>query len=175
MKGYGISGMENRIEFAEEILAGSIEGFHRYCLFGDVRPDYVSRNLCEMLGCSAEELLAPDDGYAQRVHPEDRASYRALQGFSTLADVTAIRRETEELREISRTVPCGILKYTCEESPRVTYINDQMLRMLRFDNRTSTQLQQYRQNIYLMIPLENRAQFQRFLGKVYADGRPLSG
>lgn len=215
MKGYGISGMENRIEFAEEILAGSIEGFHRYCLFGDVRPDYVSRNLCEMLGCSAEELLAPDDGYAQRVHPEDRANYRAflnslmqkearktleyrllrsdgsvlyvqdtmvshssdhgMQGFSTLADVTTICCETEELRQISRTVPCGILKYTCEESPRVTYINDQMLRMLRFDNRTSTQLQQYCQNIYLMIPLENRAQFQQFLGKVYADGRPLSG
>lgn len=215
MKGYRFLSMENRIDFAEEILADSIEGFHRYCLSGAARPDYVSRNLCEMLGCSAEELLVSGDGYAQRVHPEDRERYRAflasmaqrevrrtleyrllrqdgsvlyvqdtmvsrcgeqgMQGFSTLADVTAIRRETEELREISRTVPCGILKYTCEESPRVTYINDQMLHMLRFDDRTSAQLQQYRQNIYLMIPLENRSQFRRFLGKVYADRRPLSG
>lgn len=212
--------MSNPIEFAADILENDIDGFHRYCFAAPVHLDYVSRSLCEMTGCSAEELLSVhDDGYLALVHPEDRELYLAflsalaakaqrltlqyrlicqsgtvihvqdsmrsrigddgvMYGCSTLCDVTAIKRENEALHELSETVPCGILKYTCAETPRVTYVNEQMLRILRFSENISNRaelLDQYRQNIYLFISPEERSRFRSFLQYVSAQDKPIAG
>ena len=206
--------MKNEIHNWEQTLTSRIPGFHRYCLTPDARADYVSRNLCDMLGFSEGELLK--DGYAQRVHPADRAAYAAfleelgetaqtltrqyrlikkdgavlyvtdtaasycqegnMLADCVLTDITELKNENENLRYLSETMPCGFVKYTCEKTPRVTYINDQMLRFLGFSEDTGADaLEMYRQNIYTMIPMEERSRFARYLERVYNQGGPLAG
>ena len=59
-----------------EIHKSHISGFHQYCLEGVARPIYISRNLCNMLDLSEEELLSEcTDLYAEQVHPADRKQY----------------------------------------------------------------------------------------------------
>lgn len=108
-------------------------------------------------------------------------SYRqdgALVGDSVLTDITQLKDENQNLRFLNETMPCGFLKYTCEKTPRITYINDQMLRLLRFpagSARDTGTLEMYLQNIYMMIPMEERSRFARYLERVYAQGAPLAG
>lgn len=212
--------MSNSIEISREILESCTDGFHRYDLSTPMHPDYVSQSLCEMLQCTADELLASQtDAYAALVHPEDRERYACflcalavqeqrqtltyrllrksgevlhvrdtmtsrrdsdgvLRGYSALTDVTEIKRENAELQSLNETLPCGILKYTCSESPQVTYVNDRMLHILRFSDQSpeaNTQLEQYKQNIYLHIAPEERLRFKRFLDLVQAHDKPFAG
>ena len=60
----------------EEILDHQICGFHQYVLTSPVHLNYVSSNLCEMLGVRPNALLDDrTDLYAQMVHPADREKY----------------------------------------------------------------------------------------------------
>ena len=65
--------MNNTLNNMEEILDQQICGFHQFILTPTVHLNYVSHNLCEMLGVQQNELL--DDRtelYAQMVLPADR-------------------------------------------------------------------------------------------------------
>lgn len=76
------------------------------------------------------------------------------------------------------TASYGILRYTCEKPPKVTYINDYLLNILRFPkmkNRETDYLELYKENIYLMIPMEERMRFSHFLDRVYQSDKPLVG
>lgn len=117
------------------------------------------------------------------IHVQDSMTSRRdtdgrMRGISTLADVTAIKMENEALHSLNETVPCGILKYTCADEPQVTYVNEQMLRILRFPADAPgarSQLDQYKKNIYLMIPPEERERFRRFLNLVASQDKPVAG
>ncbi|MGM9640987.1 MAG: PAS domain-containing protein [Faecousia sp.] len=101
-----------------------------------------------------------------------------LAAYSVLTDITELKNENENLRFLNETIPCGFLKYTCEKNPRVTYINDQMLRFLRLPEQSGGEfdnLEVYKQNIYTMIPMEERQRFSRYLSRVYELGAPLAG
>lgn len=212
--------MKNEIVRAEEILEEHISGFHRYILTEPVHLCYVSRNLCQMLGVSAEKLLSGDqDLYAARVHPADRtvyeeflnqwkageqtmsASYRIvksdgtclyvkdtiyvrrqesgiLTGDSVLTDITEIKRENRNLQFLEETIPCGFVRYTCEKVPKITYFNDRMLQFLRCprtDQGEPEELEMYRQNLYLWIPIEERRRFAGYLERVKQTGGPIAG
>lgn len=68
--------MNNTLNNIEEILGHQICGFHQYVLTSPVHLNYVSVNLCEMLGIQQTELLDDRaDLYAQMVHPADREKY----------------------------------------------------------------------------------------------------
>lgn len=63
----------------EEILESQISGFHQYTLVPGIYLNYVSRNLCELLGVQEAELLDErEDRYLQMVHPADRETYSAF-------------------------------------------------------------------------------------------------
>jgi PAS domain S-box-containing protein len=97
---------------------------------------------------------------------------------SVLADITALKRENENLHFLNETVPCCFLKYTCEKQPKVTFINQQMRQLLRFPEPQEGELDYFslcRNNIFLMIPMEERRRFARYLDRVYAAGIPLAG
>ena len=49
--------MNNILNNMEEILGHQICGFHQYVLSSPVHLNYVSHNLCEMLGVRQHELL----------------------------------------------------------------------------------------------------------------------
>ena len=71
--------MNNTLNNIEEILCHQICGFHQYILTSPVHLNYVSVNLCEMLGIQQTELLDDRaDIYAQMVHPADREKYTAF-------------------------------------------------------------------------------------------------
>lgn len=210
--------MKNEPQNLNRILSHNISGFHQYCLGVAPRPVYVSRNLCDMLMLSEEELMDERaDRYAQRVHPADRQSYddflmtlgqeeqtatiqyRLLKhdgsilyvsdtmvsyfldgtmlGDSVLTDITELKKENQNLQFLNETMPCGFIKYTCEKQPKVTYINDQMMKFLRVPEGRNGQfddLEMYAQNVYQMIPIEERRRFSVYLERVYKHSAPIA-
>ena len=97
---------------------------------------------------------------------------------SVLSDITEVREEQDGLQFLNDTMPCGFLKYTCEKHPKVTYFNEQMLQILGFpDDPEERQdfLEMYKENIYLMIPMEQRRKFTIFLKRVYSQNSTIAG
>ncbi len=212
--------MNNVLGKLDEILAHQICGFHQYILTDPVHLNYVSSNLCEMVGVREEELLDDEtDRYLQLIHPADRekysdfiksmmrkeqslaSEYRLLKrdgtviyvrdtikskrtdggiliGDSVLTDITDIRNENSNLQFLNETIPCGFLRYTCEKHPRITYINQKMMELLRFPNgkeRDPDDLELYQSNVFLMIPAEERRRFAQYLKRVYLADAPVAG
>lgn len=101
-----------------------------------------------------------------------------LIGISVLTDISSLKEENENLQFLNDTTPCGFLKYTCEKQPKVTYINDRMLKMLRFPESKEGEInyhELYKENIYLMIPMEERRKFALYLNRVYTQSSPIAG
>lgn len=101
-----------------------------------------------------------------------------LVGYSVLTDITGLKTENNNLRFLNETIPCGFLKYTCEKQPKITYINEKMLEILRFPEIKDGEvdyLELYKQNMYLMIPTEARRRFAAYLKLVYTKGAPIAG
>lgn len=101
-----------------------------------------------------------------------------LAGYSVLVDITDVKEENSALKFLNETIPCGFIKYTCEKQPKVTYVNDQMLKILRFPMSKEGEtdyLEFYKNNIFLMVPMEERNSFADFLNQVYTKDSPMSG
>ncbi len=101
-----------------------------------------------------------------------------LTGYSVLADITALKNEYDSLQFLKETMPYGCIKYTCEKQPRVTYLNERMRELLRFPQVLEGELdylELFRENIFLMIPMEERRRFALYLNRVYSAGTPLMG
>ena len=101
-----------------------------------------------------------------------------LIGDSVLTDITDLREEIASLQDLSETIPCGYLRYTCERQPRVTYVNQWMKDLLRVPREwgeDSDYLELYKQNVYLMIPMEERQTFARFLERARLSETPVAG
>jgi len=100
----------------------------------------------------------------------------SLAGFSVLSDITDFAAENDNLRHLNETIPCGFLQCTCDAQPRVTYMNEQLLQMLHYTQAEDGDfLEQCRQNIFLMLPLEERTGFARFLHRVDSSDAPIAG
>ncbi|MDE6530686.1 MAG: PAS domain-containing protein, partial [Lachnospiraceae bacterium] len=107
----------------------------------------------------------------------ERTEQGMLVGSSILTDITVLKAEDSSLDHMNA-ASYGILRYTCEKHPKVTYINDYMLDILRFPkmkNGDMDYLELYKENIYLMIPMEERVRFSRFLDRVYQSDKPMVG
>ena len=212
--------MNNMRNNMEDILSQQISGFHQYILNDPIHVNYVSRNLCEMVGVCEDELLHDSrDLYALLVHPADRAKYAAfihrlarkeqtlaveyrlikkngtvifvrdtvtskkvedgsLVGTSVLTDITDLKKENDELQFLNATIPCGFLKYTCEKQPKITYINQKMIEILRFPVAKDGEidyLEMYKSNIFLMVPMEERRRFSKYLNRVFSAEAPIAG
>lgn len=212
--------MSNVLNNTEEILSQQISGFHQYILNEPVHLNYVSQNLCHMLGIAKGELLDESrDLYALMVHPADREKYfdfihrltkkeqtlteeyrlikkdgsvicvrdtvmskrrdrGVLVGTSVLTEITDLKSEMTALQFLNDTIPCGYLKYTCEKQPRITYINQKMIDFLRFPEVRDGELdylEMYKSNIFLMIPMEERRRFSKYLNRVYSADTPIVG
>ena len=96
---------------------------------------------------------------------------------STLSDITALKTENSNLSFLNDTIPCGFIKYTCEKQPRITYINEKMMNFFGFGNDRSSreQFSLCKENIFLMIPMEERRRFSLFLRKVKSQNAPMAG
>lgn len=130
---------------------------------------------------SSEYRIVCKDGavkYVKDTVTSARTVDGILIGVSTLCDITALKTENDNLRFLNETIPCGFLKYTCDKMPKVTYVNEQMLNILRFPSAKKGEIdyrELYSDNIYLMIPMEERRKFAHFLKRVYVQGTPVAG
>ena len=101
-----------------------------------------------------------------------------LTGHSVLTDITNIKNENTDLQFLNETVPCGFLRYTCEKQPRITYINPKMIELLRFPEVKDGEIdyqEMYKSNIFLMIPMEERRRFSKYLNRVFSVEAPIAG
>ncbi len=86
--------------------------------------------------------------------------------------------ENSELPFLNDTIPCGFVRYTCEKQPRITYINPRMIELLRFPEAKDGEmdyLEMYKSNIFLMIPMEERRRFSKYLNHVFSSDAPIAG
>lgn len=212
--------MNNTLNNIEEIISEQICGFHQYVLTPSVYLNYVSNNLCNLLGVTKEEMLDDNkDAYLQFVYSEDRKKYvdfinklilkeqpltceyrlvkndgaiiyvqdtvslkrldnKTLLGYSVLADVTEEKANLNDFQFLNDTIPFGFLRYTCEKQPKITYINPKMIEFLRFPDVKDGEinyLDMYKSNIFLMIPMEERRRFSKYLNRVYSADAPIAG
>lgn len=88
------------------------------------------------------------------------------------------KTEKTDLQFLNETVPCGFLKYTCEKQPRILYVNSQMLEILRIPEKEEGDidyLEMYKSNIFLMVPMEERRRFSKYLNRVFSVDAPIAG
>ena len=130
---------------------------------------------------SLEYRLVKKDGtllYVKDTAVSERREDGGLVCSSVLVDITEMKNENRNLRFLSETVPCGFLRYTCEKQPKVTYINEQMKKILRIPEAREGELdylELYKDNIFLMVPMEERRRLARYLERVYKADAPLAG
>lgn len=135
----------------------------------------------EEITLSLEYRLVTKSGEIRWVSDEavsKRNKDGVLVGSSVLCDITKHKEENTRLHMLKETVPCGFICYTCAKQPKVTYLNDYMLQVMRFPERKEGEpdpLELYQENIYLMIPMEERPRFAVFLSKVRESNVPLAG
>ena len=87
-------------------------------------------------------------------------------------------KNNSNLAFLNDTIPCGFIKYTCEKQPRITYMNQNMKDMLccpEYSPNTEDYLEMCKENIFLMIPVEERRRFSKYLERVYASESPIAG
>ena len=130
---------------------------------------------------SAEYRLTRKDGsvlYVKDTMTSRRLDDGTIAGYSVLSDITELKNENNNLQFLNKTISFGFIRYTCEKQPRVTYINQQMLEFLRIPAAQDGEidyLEMYRDNIFLMIPIEERHRFALYLNRVYTAGTPIAG
>ena len=102
----------------------------------------------------------------------------AMIGHSVLTNITQLKDENRNLQFLNDTMPCGFLKYTCEKTPKITYLNDRMKQILGFNCRDAAELDElelYSQNVFMLIPMEERQRFSLYLNRVYQHAAPIAG
>ncbi|MBQ7336403.1 MAG: PAS domain-containing protein [Clostridia bacterium] len=170
--------------YEQEALSDAESDRYAECIHPADRASYdafLKRAAEQKKPCSAEYRLIKRDGsviWVKDTLNVEQTANGAPVGYAVLTDVTAMRVENDNLRFLNETVPCGMLRYTCDKNPKVLYVNDQMLKMLRIPagGETDTDcLEFYKENIYLMIPIEERRKFAHFLNRVSVSGTPVAG
>lgn len=117
------------------------------------------------------------------IYVRDTATSRKMNdgtilGTSFLTDITDLKSEIDDLQFLNETIHCGFLRYTCEKQPKITYINKRMIEMMRFSEVNEGEiddLEMYKSNIFLMVPIEERRRFSKYLQRVYSANKPLAG
>ena len=142
---------------------------------------FIGKLAKEAKTLSEEYRLIKKDGsviYVKDTVTSERDENGEMIASSVLTDFTDLRKENNDLRFLNETIPCGFMKYTCEKQPKVTYINKKMIEILRFPEVKDGEmdyLEMYKSNIFLMIPMEERRRFSKYLNRVYSADAPVAG
>jgi hypothetical protein len=84
------------------------------------------------------------------------------------------RWESRPLGElVSSVLPYGFLQCTCEKYPRITYINQALSDYLYIGDDPGPWAKNARDNVYFMVPFEERELFRQYLDKAAGSTRPI--
>ena len=143
--------------------------------------EFIDELKAEERSLTAEYRLVKKNGAVIYVHDSavsEKLDDGTFVGYSVLTDITELKNENDNLHFLNETIPCGFLKYTCEKQPKITYINQQMKNFLRFPKAHAGELdylELHKDNIFLMIPMEERRRFAIYLNRVHSSGLPIAG
>ena len=101
-----------------------------------------------------------------------------LVGYSVLTDITDIKNNGDDIDFLAEKIPCGFLKFTCEKRPKIIYINKQMINILNIPETKDGELdylELYKDDMFLMIPMEERRRFSLYLNQIQSSDSPTSG
>ncbi|MBQ2690735.1 MAG: PAS domain-containing protein [Clostridia bacterium] len=101
-----------------------------------------------------------------------------MVAYSVLSDITPLKNENYDLRFLNETVPCGFIKYTCDKNPKITYVNERMLSMLRFPKvgeGLRELVEMCSDNIFMLFPPEDRPKMAEYLERASATSKPVVG
>ena len=134
-------------------------------------------------GCNKYRLVRKNGEVIYVLHSleVERQPDGSLRANGTLQDVTTLCKEMLEMQSLqflNDTVPCGFIKYTCEKQPRITYINDRMLKMLRFPDRQEdpdSYMNILGSNVFRLFAPLDRPKLADFLEKVAESTKPMIG
>ena len=86
------------------------------------------------------------------------------KAFSAVTDITDLKTSYDIMETANNVVSCGILRFTCEKYPKVLFMNDGMKKLLGGGTICSEMfLEDVRNNIYFMLPFEEKNRFRRYL------------
>lgn len=143
--------------------------------------DFLQRIIMNEQSLTGEYRLVKKDGtilWVRDTVTPKRLDDGTLIGHSVLTDITDIKSENTNLQFLNETVPCGFLRYTCEKQPKITYLNPKMIEILRFPEGKDGEIdyqEMYKSNVFLMIPMEERRRFSKYLNRVFSAEAPIAG
>ena len=143
--------------------------------------DFINQISAREQTLTLEYRLIKKDGTILRVRDtvtSRRTNDGQFFGDSILSDISDNKNENNNLQFLNDTIPCGFLRYTCEKQPSITYINQKMIDFLRFPKANDGELdylEMYKGNIFLMVPMEERRRFSKYLNRVYSANAPIAG
>lgn len=167
----------------EELCCENVDGYAAF-----VHPDdreiyaaFVGSLVQDGQKKSAQYRVVPRG--MEPVYVCDTASVRRLPdgklaAYATLADIGPVQPEKSGMQLLNESIPCGFVRYTCEKQPRVIDINQTMKSILRMSEGADGEpddLDLYRDNIFLLMPREERRKFSHFLEQVNILDRPFGG
>jgi PAS domain S-box-containing protein len=198
------------------ITEQDLSGYHRFCLEPPYHLDYVSQDLCSILGYTALEIRTLfDNKYSPMVYQKDRPRflhliddlatkeqtltlhYRMickdghmvyisdtitsrrlddgrLYGFAVAADITKNQLSSYYYPEPVKLIGAyGFLQCTSEKYPKVTHVNDQMMKYLGVTKENSDWMDFLKENIFFMLPFEERDRFRDFLEQAKSSDEPI--
>ena len=85
------------------------------------------------------------------------------KAFSAVTDITDLKTSYDIMETANNVVSCGILRFTCEKYPKVLSMNEGMMRILGAKDRNEPFLEDVRNNIYFMLPVEEKLRFRNSL------------
>ncbi|MCR5742325.1 MAG: PAS domain S-box protein [Lachnospiraceae bacterium] len=130
---------------------------------------------------TAEYRIVREDGqvlYIRDALTSKKTREGVMVATSVLTDITDIKNINSDMQFFNDSIPCGFLRYTCEKQPRVTYMNARMAKLMRFPEARDGEIdyqEMYKSNVFLMIPMEERRRFSKYLNRVYSADTPVAG
>ena len=138
-----------------------------------IHPDDVEkyRNLLNMVS-SAEtsvmieyrlktksgEIIYVSDTMTSRKYED--GSWKA---FSAVTYINDLKKPYEVMETVNHLVSCGVIKFTCEAYPKVLFMNEGMRMLLGAEKGDELFLEDVRNNIYFMLPVEEKPHFRSCL------------
>lgn len=151
----------------------------------EIYKDFLDRLSQKEQMLTAEYRLMKQDGtliWVRDTMTSTKNDAGELIGTSVLTDITALMSRIDQgvldLQFWKEEVPCGFLRYTCERQPQITEMDSNMLELLRFPEKEDGEmddLELYKSNIFLMIPMEDRRRFSRYLEEIRIGAAPVAG
>jgi hypothetical protein len=97
-----------------------------------------------------------------------------MYGFSVLSELPEDRWKIAPDSPFPAVVPYGFMQCTCEKFPKITAINAQMLEYLGATEENTSWQALIKENLYFVIPVEERAHFQAYLDEASEKLTPIN-